>query len=582
VVLEYELAGLGSRGAAAIIDSILLSLLNVAVIIVAGFALGVSEIFGPTAAVWALVMFLILVFLVTWGYYVLFEALGGGRTPGKRRLGIRVVMDTGHPVTFGAAAVRNLLRIADMQPTPTYFLGWIFVFLHPQNKRLGDIVAGTVVVRDRPDDFGLGAMAVAAPAEDADESPDLGPPELSDDEFRLLDQFLGRMDALEPTRRLRLLYDLVGRFAPRFPRRDPNPGAFLTHLHETEQAKRRSRFGTRRGAGVSRTTVPAERFVARKRDGWEAFRRLAAAAEARGLRRLAGSDITAFAAQYREVAADLARARTYRVDPRVVAYLERVVSAGHNALYGARRVRRARMIPLLLRDFPAAVVQGRGYVLVAFLLFMLPAIAGYVVIRERPDVVHQVLPDGIIARAEEGAAQQAEGIGYAETPSMFLPLVATSIIANNVQVAIGAFALGVTGGIGTVFVLVFNGLFIGAIIGLFANYGLAGWILTFVAGHGVLELTAIFIAGGAGLVVARALIAPGDVTRRDALVVQGTVALRMFGTAAVILLLAGTIEGLLSASDAPAGYKFGVSAISGVLLVLYFWNGWKSREARGA
>src|SRR3989449_6563306 len=99
---------------------------------------------------------------------------------------------------------------------------------------------------------------------------------------------------------------------------------------------------------------------------------------------------------------------------------------------------------------------------------------------------------------------------------MYLPVVASRIITNNVQVAFFAFAFGITAGIGTLLLLTLNGLFFGAVLGLFANYGLAGWLLTFVAGHGVLELTAIFIAGGAGLLVARALIAPGDLTRRDA------------------------------------------------------------------
>ena len=87
------------------------------------------------------------------------------------------------------------------------------------------------------------------------------------------------------------------------------------------------------------------------------------------------------------------------------------------------------------------------------------------------------------------------------------------------------------------------------------------------------------VAGGAGLVVARALVAPGDLRRRDALVLAGRVAIRMVGAAACLLILAGTIEGFLSASDAPAALKLAVSAASGVLLVLYLANG--RRHDRG-
>jgi uncharacterized membrane protein SpoIIM required for sporulation len=317
----------------------------------------------------------------------------------------------------------------------------------------------------------------------------------------------------------------------------------------------------------------AERFVALKQGDWEAFRTRATVVETEGLRSLDGGDVIAFAAAYREVAADLARARTYGVDQRVLAYLERIVSAGHNALYGLRGVRRLPLARLLLHELPAAVYRARWYVLVAALLFFLPGIVGYALVRERPEIVHEILPDLMIARAEGGEYERAAGRGYAEAPSPYLPLVASSIITNNVQVAFGAFAFGVTAGLGTVIVLAFNGLFFGAVLGLFANYHLAGWILTFVAGHGVLELTAIFIAGGAGLLVGRALVAPGDLARRDALVVHGRLAIRLVGAATCMLILAGLIEGFLSASGSPPGIKLGVSAASAVLVGLYLAAG---------
>jgi uncharacterized membrane protein SpoIIM required for sporulation len=198
---------------------------------------------------------------------------------------------------------------------------------------------------------------------------------------------------------------------------------------------------------------------------------------------------------------------------------------------------------------------------------------GYTLIREDPDLAELVLPAVALDRAAVGAAQRAAGRGYAEAPAMYLPLVATSIIANNVQVAFAAFALGVTAGVGTVAVLLFNGLFFGAVTGHFANAALAGWLLTFVAAHGVLELTAIFMAGGAGLMIGLAIVTPGDLARRDALVVRGRHALLLVGGAGSLLLLAGTIEGLLSASGAAPAVKLAVSAASAVLVALYFLAG---------
>ena len=104
VVLDFEVAGLGSRALAAIIDMVLLGLWLLALALVLATVAGVLR--G-----WALALYAILSFLSMWGYFAFFEGLRGGQTPGKRWLGIRVVRDTGHPLTLGAAAARNLLRL---------------------------------------------------------------------------------------------------------------------------------------------------------------------------------------------------------------------------------------------------------------------------------------------------------------------------------------------------------------------------------------------------------------------------------------------------------------------------------------
>lgn len=573
VALEFELAGLGARTAAIVVDLLILSALWLG--LSAAFALAAR--LGETWGSWAAAVFIAAAFVVAWGYFALFEALWGGRTPGKRRAGIRVVMDTGHPITFTAAAARNLVRIVDVQPLGASLVGVLFVFFHPHHKRLGDIVAGTVVIRDRSEELSPVPRLDVSDRETMETTAHT--PLMPQEEFGLLEQFLSRLDELDRTARIRLAADLGRRFAKYAHESDPHGEAFLSSLYQSELGKRRARVAGRRLAPGEITTGTAERFVALKQASWEAFRQRAESLERRGLRELSGGALTEFAAQYREVAADLARCRTYGVDSRVVNYLARVVSAGHNALYGLRGVRRLPLRELFLADFPAAVWQARAYIMAAALLFFVPGVVGYAVMREQPELAQEVIPDRMIARAEEGRTRQAEGRGYAETPSPYLPVVASSIVANNVQVAFAAFAFGITAGIGTVVILVFNGLFFGSVLGLFANYSLAGWILTFVAGHGVLELTAIFVAGGAGLLLGRHLLAPGDLARRDALVVHGRTAIRLVGAATFLLLLAGLIEGFLSASDAPAELKFAVSGASLALVALYLAAG--RRAARG-
>jgi len=568
VEVRFELAGLGSRAAAAMMDLVLVSLLLVPLQI-ASDQLGLETALGR----WASALLYLLLSFALFAYYILFEGLNHGRTPGKILLGIRVVMDTGRPITPAAAVLRNLVRAGEY--AALLLPAALTMLLHRSNKRLGDLAAGTIVVRDHATEWRL------APAAAAGEEPvEVGPPELSEEEFRLLDRLLARLPDLTPAVQVRMTVELARRFESRVPRRTTDPQEYLVALFEEERSKRRSRFATRAGSGAGRTTVTAERFVARKQEAWETFRLTAARIERVGLRALPAAEIPVFAARYREVAADLARARTYRVSPEVIAYLERLVAAGHNALYRARARRRLPIAPYVFRDFPAAVVASWPYVLVAFLLFTIPAAVGYAVLRERPELAEEIAPPVMVSRAEQAAERQARGIGYVETENEERPVLASWIISNNIMVCLAALAGGLVGGFLTVLSLVYNGLALGIGFGVFANHHAAGYLATFIAGHGVLELTAIFISGGAGLRLAQALVAPGDLTRKDALVLQGAVALRMIGAVVCLLIVAGAIEGLLSASDAPPAYKFAVSAASGVLLACYFASGRAYRKRR--
>ena len=578
VEVRLELAGVGSRMAAAILDSILLYLSLLLLALVGGNVFGAGL---GAAGSWFLAVIILLFYGLVWGYFAAFEAWNGGRTPGKQALGIRVVMDTGRPVTVGAAVVRNLVRLLDCYfPFLPILPALLLMFINKSNKRLGDMAAGTIVVRDRPTDWVLGAVTAPAPGER--EELETGPPELSEDEFRLLDRFLARMNDLDAAVQVRMTTELARRFEGKIPRRSADVQAYLVQVFAEEQRKRSSRFGTRRTGGAGRTTVTAERFLAKKRDSWEAFRAIAVRMERSGVGALAAGEVPAFAARYREVAADLARARTYGVDQRVIEYLERVVSAGHNALYRARGKQGTPLARYLLRDFPAAVVQSWAYVLVAFAVFIVPAAVGYVMIRERPSLAEEIVSPVMVGRAEQAAERQAEGRGYAEAEGEQRPVIAAAIISNNIQVSFGVFVGGLTCGLLTGWLLFANGMMLGLGFGLFKNYGALGYLTTFVAAHGVLELTAIFISAGAGFRLAKAIIAPGDRTRKDALVMEGRIAVLMIGAVVTLLAIAGAIEGLLSTSDAPAVWKYGVSAATVVLLLLYLASGWAYLRAPAA
>ena len=558
VVLELEIAGVGSRALAAVVDAVIIGTSLLALVVL---LLLTSRYVVPIGSAGDAVLGVAL-FLAIFGYYTLFEGLGGGRTPGKRVVGLRVVRDTGHAIGFGEAAVRNIVRLADALPPP-YLLGAVLVAVHPRGKRLGDLAAGTVVVRDKPAEQRAETRAQPETTE-----PALAAPELTDDEWRVLARWAERSDTLDPVVQARVAASLAARFASRYPHRPADDADFLTDLHAAEQTRRRGALAGRAGGSAA-----GERFAARKEERWTEFERLLHRVAQHGLDALAADELPDFAARYREIAADLARARTYGAGPEVIARLDRAAAAGHNALYRDERRSVTRIWRVLAWECPAAVVLARRYVLLAFLVFTLPAVAGYTLLRERPETAASLLPDVMLRRAEAGVSRRAEGARYIELPLGERPALVSRLVTNNVRVAFACFAGGIFLGVGALAVLAFNGFAIGAAAGHFANAGLLGYLLEFIVGHGVLELFAIWVAGAAGFMLGKALVAPGDLSRADALAVTGRTAIRMVGTTVVLLVIAGLIEGLLSAGAQDVETRVTVSVVSALFLAAYLANG---------
>jgi uncharacterized RDD family membrane protein YckC len=149
VDIEMPLAGIGSRFIALLIDCLIwFAGLLVVVVLLAIFLPGIAA-FSKISAEWAVAIFLFFIFLLNWGYFTLFEAYWNGRTPGKRVARIRVIQRNGRAIGLFESMARNLVRYVDMQPIPLYAVGVISIFASRRHQRLGDLAAGTLVVRDR-------------------------------------------------------------------------------------------------------------------------------------------------------------------------------------------------------------------------------------------------------------------------------------------------------------------------------------------------------------------------------------------------------------------------------------------------
>ncbi|MFL5382813.1 MAG: stage II sporulation protein M [Longimicrobiaceae bacterium] len=574
VSVGYELADLGSRFTAKLVDGLLLGLIffGLFCLLLLLAATGLGAIFRGDLVI---ALFILVWFLASAGYYVFYEGFRDGQTPGKKMMRIRVVQDGGYPVSFRAAAVRNLMRAIDALPPPSWGVAALTMMLHPRTKRLGDIAAGTVVVRDRT------GQPVPEERTAAGAVP-MGRPLLADQEFAALSMYVQRRAGLEYGVRAQVAGTLMQRLAPRFegdPRRGQMPfDAYLGTVYEEESARRRES-----GAGGRAGSPQATALFRRQKPMWDEYDRMLAEARRAGLPAMGERRVSRFAALYREVAADLARARTYGGSPELLFMLERAVGAGHNLLYSAPVGGWRGFRGWIMGGFPALVRMRWRPILLASVLLYLPAVLTFAAVRGDPAMGRRMLPSGLMQRAEEAESRRAAGKGYV-SPEDFggMPIMATAIMSNNVRVTFMAFAAGILAGLGTALVLVFNGVQLGAVAAVFANHQANLHFWSFVLPHGIIELTAICIAGGAGLWLGSAFLLPGRMTRREALVVRGREAVSLIGGTAVMLVVAGLIEGFISPSDLPSGVKLGAAAVTLVLLAMYLGFAGRGEEARKA
>lgn len=168
VPLHFALASIGNRFLACAIDHALqgvtIALMVIAFLILANYSTVGNRL--TTAPKWVYAVLIVILFLIVSGYFAFFEWVWRGQTPGKRWLKLRVIREDGRPVTFWEATVRNLLRTLDMMPAPFYSIGLISVFVSNIDQRVGDLIAGTVVVREREAEAPAFAQVFDAPISD--------------------------------------------------------------------------------------------------------------------------------------------------------------------------------------------------------------------------------------------------------------------------------------------------------------------------------------------------------------------------------------------------------------------------------
>lgn len=306
----------------------------------------------------------------------------------------------------------------------------------------------------------------------------------------------------------------------------------------------------------------SQAWLRRRQPGWERLRALGAQLRRGGTRALGSGEIREFGRCYQQAATDLA---ALRQDPGAGVYaaaLNGLLAQSHGLLYAAPR-RRARQSWHFYREtYPRVFRACRGPIALSAAIFLLAAAAGVALTRRQPGFFAVVAPAPVRAAIRHHRMWTTPVLAVS-------PAASSGIMTNNLSVAFAAFGLGITAGLGTIYLLFFNGLLVGAIGAACGAAGMSWQLWSFVAPHGVLELPAICIAGGAGLRLAQGLIFPGPRRRAVALAQAGAEALRLLLGTIPLLVVAGVIEGFISARPWPLAIKFGLAAVLGAALAAW-------------
>ena len=310
--------------------------------------------------------------------------------------------------------------------------------------------------------------------------------------------------------------------------------------------------------------MPIDKFISQRKNAWQRLEELLALLDRSTLRRLRKEEVKELGRIYRRTASDLAIARSESRDPRLVNYLNSLVIRAHGRIYRANAQGGRTILKFFQQDLPRTFRRTWRYTALSFGVFAVFAVLSFTATRLDPEFSELVGVDPAFREINiETKTHWWERLNEANQEG------ASLIMTNNIQVTIYTFAFGAMFGVGTLFFLAFNGANMASVLALTYHAGFGNELVTFMVGHGVIELSCIFIAGGAGLLIGSALIMPGDLSRGDALKTNGMEAVRLMLGVAVLLVIAGIIEGFISPAAIDPRIKFGIAALTGLALYGY-------------
>lgn len=318
-------------------------------------------------------------------------------------------------------------------------------------------------------------------------------------------------------------------------------------------------------------------FVAKRRPAWERFEQMLNRIDQVSVKKLSPAEAAEYSRLFRELCYDLSLIRSRDWGRGLVSYLNELVSRGHNTFYNVAPGKLSHLTRFLAVGFPRVFRKNIGYFLTASALFFGPLILTWVVIQRNPSLASRIVEPKALQQMEEmysddgPTKKKDDKPDWAQDPDFGDQRAAMAgfYTQHNVGIALDCFGRGILFGVGTVYVLLYNGVVLGAISGYLIATGHSAKFLSFVVSHGSFELTAIAVAGGAGLMLGDALLHPGQKSRLESLRDRGLEAIQIACGAGVMLMVAALIEAFWSPSGVPNGVKYAVGAALWMLVFVY-------------
>lgn len=311
-------------------------------------------------------------------------------------------------------------------------------------------------------------------------------------------------------------------------------------------------------------------FIKQHRSDWERLEQSLRDLSKRK-RLLTAERVEDFQLLYRKAVSHLSLSQTYFPEEDVTLYLNDLVGRAHNLLYrGQATTSLAQLKRFFGTTFVGLIIEQRRFILVAFLLFLIGAIGGFLAVITDPLHIYSVLPTEIAKYVDPAQLGHYEVIDSAA--------ISAQIMTNNIQVAILAFVGGITLGVFTVYLLIYNGIIIGALAALFWQSGKFYDFWAYIVPHGMIELTAIFIAGGSGLLMGYSILVPGPYSRAFQLKHQAERSVQLLLGTIPLFIVAGIIEGYITPASISLEAKYAFAVLTVFALMLYVWIGGRERK----